>query len=154
LLFYLAEQFPSRYRGGALIAFHGSWNRAPFPQQGYNVVFQPFEQGKPTGSFEIFADGFAGAVKEPGAAAHRPCGLAVGPGGALYISDDRRGTIWRVVYDASNPTRRCTLWNRARLPHPTRATFPGLRREFIRRQVRIRLVRPRLFHHFPPTPLR
>jgi len=154
LLFHLAEQFPSRYRGGALIAFHGSWNRAPFPQQGYNVVFQPFEQGKPTGSFEIFADGFAGAVKEPGAAAHRPCGLAIGPGGALYISDDRRGTIWRVVYDASNPTRRCTLWNRARLPHPTRATFPGLRREFIRRQVRIRLVRPRLFHHFPPTPLR
>ena len=105
LVLYFGEQFPKRYRGGAFIAFHGSWNRAPFPQQGYNVVFQPFEQGNPTAAFEIFADGFAGAVKEPGAAAHRPSGLAVGPEGALYISDDRHGTIWRVVYDASNPTR-------------------------------------------------
>jgi len=43
-------QFPERYRGGAFIAFHGSWNRAPFPQGGYNVVFQPLANGKPTGS--------------------------------------------------------------------------------------------------------
>jgi glucose/arabinose dehydrogenase/mono/diheme cytochrome c family protein len=105
LVFYLGGQFPKRYQGGAFIAFHGSWNRAPYPQQGYNVVFQPFEEGNPTGAFEIFADGFAGAVKEPGAAAHRPAGLAVGPDGALYISDDRHGTVWRIVYDASNPTR-------------------------------------------------
>jgi glucose/arabinose dehydrogenase/mono/diheme cytochrome c family protein len=105
LVLYFGDQFPERYRGGAFIAFHGSWNRSPFPQQGYNVVFQPFEQGNPTSTFEVFADGFAGAVKEPGQASHRPTGLAVGPDGALYISDDRRGTIWRVVYDASNPTR-------------------------------------------------
>jgi mono/diheme cytochrome c family protein len=54
--------------------------------------------GKPSGKFVVFADGFAGAVKEPGRAAHRPCGLAVGPDGALYISDDAHGRIWRVTF--------------------------------------------------------
>jgi glucose/arabinose dehydrogenase/mono/diheme cytochrome c family protein len=95
--FYSGNLFPERYRGGVFIAFHGSWNRAPFPQGGYNVVFQPFAQGKPAGQYEVFADGFAGAVKEPGSAAHRPAGLAVGPDGVLYISDDVRGRIWRIV---------------------------------------------------------
>jgi len=79
LALYHGDQFPERYRGGAFIAFHGSWNRAPFPQAGYNVVFQPFADGKPTGRYEVFADGFAGAVKEPGRAAHRPAGLAATP---------------------------------------------------------------------------
>jgi glucose/arabinose dehydrogenase/mono/diheme cytochrome c family protein len=98
LAIYDGQQFPAPYRGGAFIAFHGSWNRAPFPQGGYNVVFQPLSDGKPTGTYLVFADGFAGAVKEPGRAAHRPSGLAVGPDGALYISDDQRGRIWRVTY--------------------------------------------------------
>jgi glucose/arabinose dehydrogenase/mono/diheme cytochrome c family protein len=98
LLLYDGEQFPAAYRGGAFIAFHGSWNRAPFPQSGYNVVFQPLADGKPAGDYVIFADGFAGAVEEPGQAAHRPAGLAVGPGGALYIADDVRGRIWRVTF--------------------------------------------------------
>jgi len=109
LVFYFGEQFPAHYRGGAFIAFHGSWNRAPFPQEGYNVVFQPFEHGKPAESYEVFADGFAGAVKEPGAAAHRPAGLAVGPDGALYISDDAHGTIWRVVYDPARAPKERVL---------------------------------------------
>jgi glucose/arabinose dehydrogenase len=100
LAIYDGSQFPAAYRRGAFIAFHGSWNRAPFPQGGYNVVFQPLADGKPAGHFVVFADGFAGAVKEPGEAAHRPSGLAVGPDGALYISEDHAGRIWRVTFQS------------------------------------------------------
>jgi glucose/arabinose dehydrogenase/cytochrome c5 len=98
LALYNGHQFPAAYAGGAFIAFHGSWNRAPYSQGGYNVVFQPLADGKASGNFVVFADGFAGAVKEPGRAAYRPSGLAVGPDGALYISDDSHGRIWRVTF--------------------------------------------------------
>jgi glucose/arabinose dehydrogenase/cytochrome c553 len=97
LLIYTGTAFPAAYQGGAFVAFHGSWNRAPEPQGGYNVVFQPLKDGKAAGDFIVFADGFAGAVKEPGRAAFRPSGLAMGPDGALYISDDVHGRIWRVT---------------------------------------------------------
>ncbi|PNG27157.1 PQQ-dependent sugar dehydrogenase [Methylocella silvestris] len=96
---YHGAQFPAAYRGGAFIAFHGSWNRAPGPQGGYNVVFQPLSDGKASEPYVIFADGFAGAHKEPGRAEHRPSGLAVGPDGALYVSDDQGGRIWRVTFE-------------------------------------------------------
>jgi glucose/arabinose dehydrogenase len=98
LLFYTGNQFPEKYKNGAFIAFHGSWNRAPEPQAGYCVVFQPFKNGKPDGKWEVFADGFAGANKSPGGAAHRPCGLAQGPDGSLYVSDDQKGTIYKITY--------------------------------------------------------
>ncbi|HUF34675.1 MAG TPA: PQQ-dependent sugar dehydrogenase [Gemmatimonadales bacterium] len=98
LAFYGGTAFPEKYRGGAFIAFHGSWNRAPEPQEGYNVVFQPMADGRAAGEFEVFGDGFAGARKEPGLAAHRPAGLAVGPDGSLYITDDAGGRVWRVGY--------------------------------------------------------
>jgi glucose/arabinose dehydrogenase/mono/diheme cytochrome c family protein len=98
LLIYDGKAFPAGYQGGAFVAFHGSWNRAPEPQGGYNVVFQPLKDGKAVGDFIVFADGFAGAAKEPGRAAFRPTGLAMGPDGALYISDDTHGRIWRVTY--------------------------------------------------------
>lgn len=103
LLFYSADQFPSEYQNGALIAFHGSWNRAPLEQQGYKVVFLPFDGDMPSGEFEVFADGFAGVdqINSPGDAVHRPTGLAIGPDGSLYISDSVRGKIWRVVYTGS-----------------------------------------------------
>ena len=100
VLFYTGKNFPERYKNGAFIAFHGSWNRAPLKQAGYNVVFVPFKNGKPSGNYEIFATGFAGkeAVNGPGQAKYRPCGLAQGPDGALYISDSREGRIWKIVY--------------------------------------------------------
>lgn len=96
--FYVGTQFPARYRGGAFIAFHGSWNRAPLPQGGYNVVFAAFDGDEPTGEWEVFADGFAGEDVSPGGAAHRPVGLAEGPDGSLYVSDDRGGRIYRILY--------------------------------------------------------
>jgi mono/diheme cytochrome c family protein len=95
---YNKQQFPAHYRDGVFIAFHGSWDRAPYPQGGYNVVFQALAGDRATGGCEIFADGFAGAVKSPGEAQHRPSGLAVGPDGALFVSDDVRGRIYRIVY--------------------------------------------------------
>lgn len=99
LLIYSGIQFPASYRKGAFIAFHGSWNRAPFPQGGYNVVYQPMANGAPSGKYSVFADGFAGKIKEPEGAAFRPTGLAMGPDGALYIADDQHGRIWRVIYN-------------------------------------------------------
>ncbi|MGI4887392.1 MAG: PQQ-dependent sugar dehydrogenase [Janthinobacterium lividum] len=101
LLFYTGTMFPAKYRNGAFIAFHGSWNRAPEPQMGYFVAFQPFKDGKPNGPYEVFADNFAGTAAKTasGRADHRPCGLAQGPDGSLYVSDDSKGTIFRIVYN-------------------------------------------------------
>jgi glucose/arabinose dehydrogenase/mono/diheme cytochrome c family protein len=98
MVHYDQKQFPPRYRNGVFIAFHGSWDRAPYPQGGYNVVFQPLSSGQASGQCEIFADGFAGAVKSPQGAQHRPSGLAASPDGALYVSDDVGGRIYRIVY--------------------------------------------------------
>ena len=98
LVFYSGNQFPGRYKGGAFIAFHGSWNRAPGPQGGYQVVFQPLSSGKVSGNYETFANGFAGGVMQPDAAKHRPAGIAVGPDGSLYVTDDKAGRVWRVTY--------------------------------------------------------
>ena len=100
LLFYTGNQFPEKYKNGAFIAFHGSWNRSPEKQAGYFVVFVPFKDGKPSGKWEVFADGFAGTkdIKSPRSAEHRPCGLAQGPDGSLYVSDDSKGTIYKITY--------------------------------------------------------
>lgn len=100
LLFYRGNQFPDRYRNGAFIAFHGSTNRGPYPQAGYFVAFVPFENGKPNGQFEVFADGFAGVdtIVNTQDAQHRPVGLAEGPDGSLYITESRRGKLWRVMF--------------------------------------------------------
>lgn len=95
---YDKKEFPVHYRGGVFIAFHGSWDRAPYEQGGYNVVFQALDRDQASGQCEIFADGFAGAVKSPAQAEHRPTGLAVGPDGSLYVSDDVRGRIYRIDY--------------------------------------------------------
>lgn len=98
LIFYHGARFPERYRGGAFIAWHGSWNRAPQDQAGYRVSFVPFTDGVPAGPGEDFLMGFEGAepVSQPSEASYRPSGLAVGPDGALYVSDSRQGRIWRI----------------------------------------------------------
>jgi mono/diheme cytochrome c family protein len=98
MVLYNKDQFPAHYRNGVFIAFHGSWDRAPYPQGGYNVILQPLDGDHASSECEIFADGFAGAVKSPDQAEHRPSGLAVGPDGSLYVSDDVRGRIYRIVY--------------------------------------------------------
>jgi glucose/arabinose dehydrogenase/mono/diheme cytochrome c family protein len=95
---YDKKQFPARYGDGVFIAFHGSWDRAPYPQGGFNVVFQPLLCDRASANCEVFADGFAGSAKSPDGAAHRPSGLAVGSDGSLYVSDDIRGRIYRIVY--------------------------------------------------------
>jgi glucose/arabinose dehydrogenase len=107
MVFYTSTTFPSQYRGGAFIAFHGSWNRAPLPQAGFRVVFAPFNKGtQPAGTYTTFADGFmkrspGSARVAPGPGVHRPVGLAESPDGSLYITDDAGGTIYKVTYRRS-----------------------------------------------------
>ncbi len=91
LLFYTGDRFGPAYRDGAFIAFHGSWNRAPAPQQGYRVVFVPFTDGKAAGTWQDFA------VPATSPTAIRPTGLAQGPDGSLYLTADAQGKIWRIV---------------------------------------------------------
>jgi glucose/arabinose dehydrogenase len=98
--FYTGRMFPERYRGGAFVAFHGGFDRAPLPNEGYEVQFVPFgEAGQPSGPAEVFATGFPeSAGPLPATAKHRPVGVAEGPDGSLYVSDDRGGRIYRIVY--------------------------------------------------------
>ena len=96
LLFYSGTTFPATYRGGAFIVLHGTGNVT-----GYNVVFVPFDRKGKAGEPTVFADGFAafdtsGANRGP--AKYRPTGAAVGPDGALYISDSQKGRIWRIAW--------------------------------------------------------
>jgi glucose/arabinose dehydrogenase len=101
LMFYSGTQFPRRYQGGAFIAFHGSWNRAP-EQAGYNVTFQPISAGKASGKYEVFADGFIGksSIARSNEALYRPDGVAQGPDGSLYVAESQKGRVWRVLYQA------------------------------------------------------
>jgi glucose/arabinose dehydrogenase len=100
--FYTGTQLPAHYRNGAFIAFHGSWNRAPYAQEVSNVTFQPFTGNKPNGKFEIFASGFAGKEKimNSNDAAARADGVAQAPDGSLYITESQKGKIWHVFYRA------------------------------------------------------
>lgn len=83
---------------GAFIAFHGSWNRAPLPQAGYNVVFAPFAGGEPTGEWDVVAEGFPMGDVSPSGAEYRPTGIATTPDGAVLVVDGQQGRIWKMVY--------------------------------------------------------
>ena len=97
MAFTTGDAFPAKYRNGGFVAFHGSWNRSQV-QDGYNIVWIPFDGDDPAGSWEVFADGFAGGqINSPSQAKNRPTGVAAGPDGSLYVSDSRRGKIWKIV---------------------------------------------------------
>ena len=96
LVFYTGDAFPKKYRNGAFIAQHGSWNRSAL--SGYQVVFVPFANGKPSGKPEEFLTGFI-ADLEKDKVHGRPVGLAILPDGSLLVADDVSGVIWRVSVD-------------------------------------------------------
>ena len=100
LVFYDGDGFPERYRNGAFVAFHGSTNRAPYPQSGYFVGFVPFKDGKPIGEYEIFADGFAQVdpIVNTRDAKYRPMGIAFSEDGSMFIADSRKGRIWKINF--------------------------------------------------------
>ncbi|QCR22036.1 sorbosone dehydrogenase family protein [Pontibacter sp. SGAir0037] len=94
LAFYTGNAFPAKYRNGAFIGQHGSWNRSEF--SGYKVLFVPFNNGKPAGKPEDFLTGF---IAEGGGedVYGQPVGIAVLPDGAMLIADDAGNTVWRVA---------------------------------------------------------
>lgn len=96
LAFYTKNNFPEKYRNGAFITQHGSWNRKPL--SGYKVLFVPFKDGKPAGEAEDFLTGF---MKDSvrGEVRGRPVGVIVSNTGALFITDDKTNRIWKVSYD-------------------------------------------------------
>lgn len=100
LIFHSGNNLPSKYEQGAFVVFHGSWNRMPLEQQGYNVVFVPMRDGKITGDWEVFADGLKGTDKlmNPVKTAYRPVGIAEGPDGSLYLTEDKHGRIWKITW--------------------------------------------------------
>ena len=92
LVFYQSSLLPERYRGGAFIGQHGSWNREP--KIGYRVAFVPFSRGQPAGALEEVLVGF---LDEDGNAQGRPVGVAVDRSGALLVADDVGNVVWRVT---------------------------------------------------------
>jgi mono/diheme cytochrome c family protein len=117
MVFYSGTQFPARYRNGAFISFHGSWNRAPQPQDGYKIAFVPFDDnGAPLGTYEDFAH----ASGEP---KFRMGGVANGPDGSLYIGETDQGRIWRVIYTGETPVLAPTTTTTS-FPAPVAVTAP------------------------------
>lgn len=100
IAFYDGDAFPAEYKGNAFVALHGSWNRGN--RTGYKVVrLMTDKDGKPTGAYQDFMTGFVLSDKQVWG---RPVGVAVGHDGALYVSEDGSGTIWRVTYTGNKPS--------------------------------------------------
>jgi len=94
MTFYEGNQFPAEYRGDGFAAEHGSWNRAR--RTGYKVIRVIMRDGKPTGEYEDFMTGFV--TSPAGDVWGRPVGVAVAHDGALLVTEDANGTIWRITY--------------------------------------------------------
>lgn len=106
IAFYTGTQFPARYRSGAFVALHGSWNRTV--ASGYRVVFFPMQNGRP-GPVEDFVTGFLASTGENGTTVQqwgRPVGVAAAPDGALLVSDDSGNRIWRITAAPGGTSRR------------------------------------------------
>lgn len=97
LFFYSGSQLPAKYKSGAFIAFHGSWNRDPEPQAGYVLVFQPLSNNRSSGAYEVIADMNPNPQPRRGSA-HRPTAVAQAADGSLLVADDAGGRIYRIVY--------------------------------------------------------
>jgi glucose/arabinose dehydrogenase len=93
LTFYSGDMFPTAYQGEGFASLHGSWNRGE--RTGYKVVRIVMRDGEPTGEYEDFMTGF---ITPEGDVWGRPVGVAVGADGALLVSEDGNGTLWRVTY--------------------------------------------------------
>lgn len=98
MLFYTGKMFPASYKSGAFVAFHGSAKRSPLPEEGYEIAFVRFDKDDYAVDQTPFATGFAGGIMSPQGAEHRAVGLAQAPDGALYVTDDKGGRIWRITY--------------------------------------------------------
>jgi glucose/arabinose dehydrogenase len=101
LAFYTGKAFPGRYRGGAFIGQHGSWNRAEL--SGYAVVFVPFADGRPTGKPVDILTGF---ISDNDEAFGRPVGVAIDKAGALLVADDVGNAVWRVTPASATAAQR------------------------------------------------
>ena len=99
LLFYTGTQFPAKYRGGAFVAHHGSWNAAN--PRGYKLVYVPFANKKPAGGYENFALGFWTTGNAPAGVMGRPVGLAQTKDGSLLVADDVGNAVWRISYSGN-----------------------------------------------------
>jgi glucose/arabinose dehydrogenase len=101
--FYDGDMFPEAYRGDALVALKGSWNRAD--PTGYKVVRAHFEDGEPTGTYENFMTGFWVSGDERAEVWGRPADVDVMPDGSVLVLDDTGGTIWRITYTGEHEAR-------------------------------------------------
>lgn len=99
MTFYTGTMFPKEYHLDGFAAEHGSWNRAR--RTGYKVIRVPIRDGKATGEYEDFMVGF---VTKEGNVWGRPVGVAVAKDGALMVTDDGSGTVWRIAYTGAKPT--------------------------------------------------
>jgi glucose/arabinose dehydrogenase len=95
MIFYTGAQFPAQYKGGAFLAFHGSWNRSK--RVGQSIAFIPFKNGKPSGPIQEFLTGWMLSPDSQNVWG-RPVGLFQMPDGSLLVSDDGGKKIWRISY--------------------------------------------------------